>query len=474
MRRYTTFPPQIAPVGKYLNKGGIIIDGTIPCDGLWEQVHFLERFERPGQPAFVHFSLSLPAGRDLTNQQWGWVITKVLEASGVPRLMTPWFAIGREPSRCSHIHIVSALRTFDGRELEIRTSPAATNDLHRDLCHHLDLPEPKIIDDPSKCLAPDTNLRCAGTAKSSLACALNQAFRNHKPGTLDQLNMALSKGESDWHLVRDVEQPNHLWAISEFHGARLNPMSLGSAYKSSVIRKRLRFARRLRLTGLYLSVARVLRALSSKTLSKLVNQGTSQYDTSRHITRDTPQDRRSPNGRATSASTHGVAGSGQADPSRRSDRAFVGKAGSDQRGAKPDADLRDATHDQNGATGGQSGQDGANFRHGSRRPFGNALARVIAAIRSWPRKCRWRASAQGQIFVFGKEGQVIQIDCRSCQIHFEGRSAEYLAAYLDEALDWQVFGSDIEHLMWLGDDEYNSGEPLEVTTDDSEIGGPEM
>jgi hypothetical protein len=99
---------------------------------------------------------------------------------------------------------------------------------------------------------------------------------------------------------------------------------------------------------------------------------------------------------------------------------------------------------------------------------------VIAAIRSWPRKCRWRASAQGQIFVFGKEGQVIQIDCRSCQIHFEGRSAEYLAAYLDEALDWQVFGSDIEHLMWLGDDEYNSGEPLEVTTDDSEIGGPEM
>lgn len=476
MRRYTTFLPQIAPVGKYLNKGGIIIDGTIPCDGLPEQVHFLERYECPGQTSFVHFTLSLPEGRDLTNPDWRWVIAKVLEASGVPCLMTPWFAVGREPSRCSHIHIVSALRTFDGRQLEVRTSPAATNNLHRDLCHHLDLPEPRIIEDPSKCLAPDTNLRGAGTAKSSCVYALKQAFRNHKPGTLDQLNAALSSGESDWSFVRNVEQPNHLWATSEFHGERLNPMSLGPAYKSSVIRKRLRFARRLRLTGLYLSVARVLRALSSKTLSKTFNQGKTHHDTPRPITSHAPQDRRSSKGRAIPASTHGMAGSRQPDPSRRSDRTIAGKTGSNQRGAKPYADLRDAGNDQNGTTGGKPDQDGPDFRHGPRRPFGNTLARVIAVLRTWPRNLRWRASVQGRILVSDKEGRVIQIDCRTRKICFEGqdRSAQRLAAYLDEALGWQVFGADIEHLMWPGDDQRSSDRLLDAGADDSELDGPEI
>jgi hypothetical protein len=85
MWRYKTFPSKAAPVIHYPSKDGHVISGSFPATNTKALIKFFAHFEKPVGDGLVHFTLSLPAGRQLSENDWHEITVYVLEESGLPR-----------------------------------------------------------------------------------------------------------------------------------------------------------------------------------------------------------------------------------------------------------------------------------------------------------------------------------------------------------------------------------------------------
>ena len=159
MRRYTTFPSQAFPILSYLAKDGQILSGSIPARTWRQACDLFQLFEAPQGNGLVHMTLSMPAGRTLTDNVWFAVARRILNASGLPSEITPWIMFGRETTRCDHVHIVAARQTYTGRHLEVATSVRETDRIERCVCQLLGLPEPAWRPDPEMVLTPAISVR---------------------------------------------------------------------------------------------------------------------------------------------------------------------------------------------------------------------------------------------------------------------------------------------------------------------------
>ncbi len=81
MWRYTTFPYKAGPVMHYPSKDGHVLSGSVPVTNTKGLINFFARFEKPTGDGLVHFTLSLPAGRELSDEGWHEVARLVLEES---------------------------------------------------------------------------------------------------------------------------------------------------------------------------------------------------------------------------------------------------------------------------------------------------------------------------------------------------------------------------------------------------------
>jgi hypothetical protein len=169
-------------------------------------MRFFKRYEKPQGSGLVHFTLSMPENMRLCDRDWHEVGTYVLHLSGLPPDLVPWIMVGREPTRCDHVHLLSALQTWSGRELELATSPRFTDALDRTIRHHLGIPELDWHLSPEVSLvSPIRSAKNQGLA-TSFANDINHAIDLYLPTTVDELNSALGCVDSNWTVSASIEQ----------------------------------------------------------------------------------------------------------------------------------------------------------------------------------------------------------------------------------------------------------------------------
>jgi hypothetical protein len=268
MWRYTTFPSKAAPVIHYPSKDGHVISGSFPATNTKALIKFFAHFEKPVGDGLVHFTLSLPAGRQLSENDWHEITLYVLEESGLPPAMVPWVVWGGEKTNCDHVHIIAAQQTFTGRSLEVATSVAFTQKLARDLCHRLNLPEPDWLPDPGMCLVMPIPKRRQATnaAAFHFASELNAVMSLFRPETLPMLNDGLRQIKSLWQIGVSAQNANYLIPENTETGCKINPRDAGPAFSSKNILRRLAFATRLRLARTALFLRRFSQHIGSEAL----------------------------------------------------------------------------------------------------------------------------------------------------------------------------------------------------------------
>ena len=271
MWRYTTFPSKAGPALCYPSKDGYVLSGSVPETNTKALIKFFAGFEKPGGDGLVHFTLSLPAGRQLSEEQWHEVVRHVLQESGLPPDIVPWVVWGGEQTNCDHVHIIAARQTFTGRSLEVATSVAFTQKLARDLCHRLSLPEPDWMPDPEMCLVmpiPKRRQR-KNAAAFQFATDVNAVMGRFRPETLDMLNRGLRRIKSPWQIDICAQNAGYLIPEHAETGRRINPRDAGSAFSSKNILRRLAFATRLRLARTALFLRRIRQHIGNKALPEI-------------------------------------------------------------------------------------------------------------------------------------------------------------------------------------------------------------
>lgn len=268
MWRYATFPSKADPLMYYPSRTGHVLSGSIPETNAKALIKFFARFEEPKGDGLVHFTLSLPAGIQLDEEQWHEVARHVLRESGLPPDIVPWVVWGGEQTNCNHVHIIAARQTFTGRSLEVATSVAFTQKLARDLCHRLSLPEPNWMPDPGMCLVmpmPKRRQR-ENAAAFQFATDVNSVMGRFRPETLDMLNRGLRRIKSPWQIDICAQNASYLIPENFQTGRRINPRDAGPAFSSKNILRRLAFATRLRVARTALFLRRIRQHIENKAL----------------------------------------------------------------------------------------------------------------------------------------------------------------------------------------------------------------
>ena len=279
MRRYTSFHSLAFPLLSYWSKDGEILTGSLPARTWREAAEMFAPFEAPHGAGLVHFTLSMPKGRSLSDAIWFEVIDHVMTKSGLPTTLVPWVAWGGEKTSCDHIHIASACETFLGRELELQTSLKATDRLERDLRQRLSLPDLPWRHDPALVLAPTISKRnrVKHGQDGWFASDLNAAMRQKRPSSLTNLNLALEENGSAWRVTTSPERADLLVPTNLLTGRSCNPRRAGAAFRSSLILQRFALAARLRAIAFSLFLHRVADHIRDALPTFLQTQG-KQYE----------------------------------------------------------------------------------------------------------------------------------------------------------------------------------------------------
>jgi len=255
----------------YPSKDGHVLSGSVPEKNPKALIKFFSHFEEPKGDGLVHFTLSLPAGIQLDEEQWHEVGRHVLRESGLPPDIVPWVVWGGEQTNCDHVHIVAARQTFTGRSLEVATSVAFTQKLARDLCHRLSLPEPDWMPDPKMCLVMPIPKRRQRENPNAFQFAtdLNAAMGRFRPETLDMLNRGLRRLKSPWQIEICAQNNRYLIPEHSQTGRRINPRDAGPAFSSKNILRRLAFATRLRLARTAIFLRRIRQHIGNRAFPEI-------------------------------------------------------------------------------------------------------------------------------------------------------------------------------------------------------------
>lgn len=193
MRPYCTAYSSPEAALLYVHREGAEhLGGTVPYLDPFSQLERFQVFSGP-QMRFQHVTLSLPKGLRADDGQWLQIVAQAMEGLGLDSRITPWTTFRHTDKDCDHTHTVIALCDFAGRRLSITTSDAACQQVHRDLCTRLGLPEP-AYDDGRPTLTPVTPARrVKSDPLEALYDALTHAFARHQPENMESLNAVMGR-----------------------------------------------------------------------------------------------------------------------------------------------------------------------------------------------------------------------------------------------------------------------------------------
>lgn len=335
MRPYRTFHDRTSQIGHYVGREGRVLTGSVPETDPGRLMRWFECYDYPKGLGVVHTTLSLPPDLHLSDADWHAITTRVLERSGTPPDLVPWFAWGEHVSNCEHVHIVAARQTWAGRPLEVRTSRRATDALAVDLAHRLGLREPHWSVTPDLVLISPVR-KGARQPVTDFANDVNRAFDHHLPTTLAELNDALIAVDSWWSVAPSPTRPGLLVPRHGQTGEAFNPKAAGHAFKSAGLNARMRLALRLRIGRAAMALRQLARLISPTTIPTLKKDlAYAQTSTNRpEIGRGSSdlEDRRDARGYPQVVALAEPAGAGQSRPDDQLRRAAAGLHATDRRG----------------------------------------------------------------------------------------------------------------------------------------------
>ncbi len=374
-------------------------------------MRFFKRFEKPQGSGLVHFTLSMPESMRLSDRDWHEVGTYMLHLSGLPPDLVPWIMVGREPTRCDHVHLLSALQTWSGRELELATSPRFTDSLDRTIRHHLGIPELDWYPPPEMSLVSPVRSGKRQRLATSFANDINHAIDLYLPATVDELNSALGRVGSNWTVSASVNQDGLLTPYEDVLKASINPADAGSHFSSKAIIARLAFARRVATARAAQFITRLSRIIHPDQIPALKN-GTEHDDDFGHRSIEN-QDRLPARRHQEIAPAFGPAGATGPRPDQRLRGKTDGADDRDQRGLR-----RAGSPVQSDASVLRGRQPEIGFPVGDRRRGrGHWLIRLRLLARRLGMRIKTCFEAGGQVIkVTDDELMVMRLDLRTMVI----------------------------------------------------------
>lgn len=374
-------------------------------------MRFFKRYEKPQGSGLVHFTLSMPEGMKLSDRDWHKVGTYVLHLSGLPPDLVPWIMVGREPTRCDHVHLLSALQTWSGRELELATSARFTDALDRTVRHHLGIPELDWHLPPEVSLVSPVRSAKTKRIATSFANDLNHAIDFYLPATLDELNTALGRVGSNWTVSASIDQDGLLTPYDDVLKVSINPADAGSHFSSRAIMARLKFARRVATARAAQFITQLSRIIDPDQIPTLKNGTEHDDDFGQRSIED--QDRPRAGRYQEVVPAFGVAGAAGPGPDQRVRREADGTDGRDQRGLR-----RARPSIQSDAPELRRSEPEAGFLAGDRRRGrGHWLIRLRLLARSLGVRIKACFEAGGQVIrVTDGEHMVMRLDLRTMSV----------------------------------------------------------
>jgi len=418
MRRHATFHDRSARWVHYV-EAAETLSGSIPVLDAGKIVRWFKRFEKPKGAGLVHFTLSLPEDMRLSDREWHDVATYVLDASGLPPELVPWVMAGREKTRCDHVHILSAMQTWSGRELEVATSKRFTDALDRTVRHHLGIPELAWHLPPQTSLVSPIRASRKHDQARRFAQDFNHAMDIYLPTTLHELNSALGCVGSTWTVSGSLKRGGLLTPFDNFWQLGINPINAGTHFSSKAIVARLAFAKRVataRAAQFIVQLGRIIHPQNIPTL-KAGNQNGIPNSRQRSLENE---DRLRARGHQEVAPPFDTTRTGGPRP----DHEFRGKAhGADDRDQGVLRRTRSAVQSDAAKLRGPKQKNGFPAgRRGSGR--GHWLIKLHLLARSLGIRIKSCFEAGGQIIkVTAAENAVMLVDLRAMTIDVDDRSA---------------------------------------------------
>ena len=427
MRRFTTFHDHSTGLGHYLKKDGCMFTGSISETDPVRAVAALRSFEVPQGDGLVHFTLSMPKGQILSLCDWHEVAVRVLNKSGLPSALVPWFAWGREETSCDHVHIVSALETFNRRPLALKKSLAATDALERDIVHFLGLPEPNWHPNPKQSLMANLKKseKVSKGSKATLADDLNHAFECGLPSSVRELSDTLAASGSDWCIEASIINEAYLTPRHLVTGEQVNPKDLGTGFSSSSLHARFIFAAAVRVAR----AAQTLRALAAYihpiNIPKL-KRYTNEYDQTRRRGLEVP-DRPPEAGRPQTLSATDAFGADGPRPDERLRRKAPGI-----HGRHPNV-IRNANSGVSYPVQGNGlDRDEVGLSVGGAGSRRLSKGQLLIAMRRLLNQMRWKGTVR---FLTGRTGLAIRLGSRGAlNITFADGTISRIGESLDERI----------------------------------------
>lgn len=251
MRPYLEWHGDLDVVFNYIMRpGSEPLGGTIPNlgnRGLKKRLSNLSS-SIPAPKPFLHMTLSLPEGYRATRKVWLRLVKAALRSLGIDPKGMPWFAARHSDSTCDHIHCVTALQDFSGRNIVVSGNREKSEDIHRELCRMTGLPQPTYFDPNARPrLLPITPARnLTNENKKQLHADLQHVFLNHQPENLEELNphLAALPGGFQGKVAGTGHGTNSiLW---QNQGSEFFSGELGLAWAPRFVNARMRYSQALR------------------------------------------------------------------------------------------------------------------------------------------------------------------------------------------------------------------------------------
>ncbi|WP_274963250.1 hypothetical protein [Thioclava electrotropha] len=268
MRAFTKRHSDAKFVEDYIFRDGTeLIGGTLIAEGRRDLRLQFEELSR--SHAFLHTTLSLPAGLFKERDDWLRIALTQLELMGLPPFQIPWVGGRHIDASCDHIHLAYLLMTFTGMPLKPRLSRRGTDRNHQRLAKLLGLPVPEYFDPSVPTLTPPTPQRNLKSKNArQLHAALSETFAQSPPTTIEMLADRLRDRDDPIEITVDQNvygRESYLFETS--HGA-LYGGKLGAAWEPRHLRTRLDLAMALSVVGVTLSLRAIRNQLKELTDAK--------------------------------------------------------------------------------------------------------------------------------------------------------------------------------------------------------------
>lgn len=281
MRPFTRFHATPDVIRDYFPISAGFIGGTVFQRRPSDLASVFEAWGNAPEKRFAHIVMSLPAGFQLSPQDWVAEFATQLSERGLPADQVPWMIALDQTTGSEHVHGIVALTNFWGRELDLDTSPRTTDRCHIRACERLGLPLPRYTLTPDRTLhgIRRSKARAATPLHDQLAHVINDVFARERPETFEDFAAAVPKLHHSWTATRDFNAfADPSIRFDHTTAGSFRPSSLGPDFYPSALLKRISYCRALKTARTRFILAKCMVLFPAEKINDAINKGGGMND----------------------------------------------------------------------------------------------------------------------------------------------------------------------------------------------------